>query len=111
MKKLTLSETWRLCLKMWRWIAKERKLHPHSDVYRLKEKWMERHNLSGIYANCLFCEYISQRGMGCVQCPGARIGDKTFDCYHEDYSFSQKPIEFYEKLVELNKIRLAKKKK
>ena len=109
MKRLTLDETWVLCLKMWKWIAKEVK-NGRSDISNLKAGWLEQNNLKGVLDDCFFCEYTEKRNKDCDICPAVKI-DKDFHCSHIEYDFYIKPIAFYKKLCELNKLRLAKKRK
>jgi len=110
-KKLTLEQTWRHCLAMWKWIAEEAKQGSTWDVYDLKAEWMDKHpQFGGIIVSCFFCHYDDEQGCGdCSQCPG-RLVDKEFHClYHETYHFPEKPVKFYQKLLELNKKRKEKK--
>ena len=122
MKRLNLNETWVLCLKMWKWIAMKVRVAIKAgkewDVVILKREWLSSHGFENIriYHNCFFCEYAHQhnphkdiRGEGCSLCLARKI-DKEFDCQDTDYEYDQKPIAFYKKLVELNKIRLKKRK-
>ncbi len=122
MKRLTLDETWVLCLAMWKWIAKEGRAATKAgivwDVCELKREWVDIHGFEKIkiYHNCFFCEYAHHysyediRGEGCNLCPARKI-DKEFDCHNDEYYYFCYPIAFYKKLLALNKIRLAKKKK
>ena len=48
MKKLNLNETWRLCLKMWKWIAKESKKNFSFSVFGLKEQWLEENGFKNV---------------------------------------------------------------
>ena len=118
MKKLNLDETWRLCLKMWKWITKEeRKAGDNLSVWALKRRWMDKHGFEDVYQNCFFCEYNIKHKIGksfkypldCHLCPVRRI-DSTFYCEDGKIDWDEDPIEFYEKLLRLNKIRMAKKK-
>ncbi|MHC4397910.1 MAG: hypothetical protein ACYS1A_19875 [Planctomycetota bacterium] len=109
MKRLTLDETWRLCLSMWRWIAKQKRLHPYSNIRVLKRRWAEKHGYFDLEQNCFFCEYTVRRELYCEGCPGAKV-DKMFRCArYPKYIWYSKPIAFYKKLVSLNRKRLAKK--
>ena len=108
MKKLSLDETWKNCLKMWRWIAKEKKANSRLWVNVLKRKWLLRHNFSGpIRSHCFFCEYAVQ---DCIQCPARKI-DRDFWCMNSEYHHRRRPADFLREITCLNKIRLAKKKK
>ncbi len=122
MKKLTLDETWRLCLSMWRWVAKQIRGGSRKCIDNLKIQWLEAHRYElneeddeYIKLNCFFCEYEEQQLMkgersSCDYCPGKMI-DKSFSCVGSGYSWSGTPIAFYNKLVSLNRKRLAKKGK
>ena len=110
MKRLNLNETWVLCLKMWKWIAKEVEAGRDSitDVIDLKDEWLTKHGFRDVEENCFFCDY-ARRKAGCLQsCPGKKI-DGSFNCDNKEYHYAGEPIAFYKKLVELNKIRLKKK--
>ena len=115
-KKLTLNETWRLCLKMWKWIAKQVRAGNQKSIESLKVKWLENNWAGGqVRAYCFFCEYTTTHfregeNVGCAICP-AKLVDKQFDCVDTDYNFSRCPIPFYNKLVSLNRKRLKAKKK
>jgi len=116
MKKTNLNETWKLCLSMWRWIAKERGRSNYLSVYTLKAKWLRKHGFkeNSVREECFFCEYCSKHRtikaetVGCPDCPGTKV-DRSFDCRNTDYNFYSRPIAFYKKLLALNKIRTAKK--
>ena len=108
MKRLTLDETWTLCMKMWRWIAKQKRNSSRLQIGRLKWVWVSSHTKDHPLASCYFCEYVVRRGLGCNACPGRKI-DTDFYCKDNDYHFSSKPLAFYAKLQELNKKRKAKK--
>lgn len=115
MKKLTLDETWRLCLSMWRWIAKIKKNERNVEVYALKKEWLKNHGFrcKTINSDCFFCEYVyghSRPIANCYLCPARKV-DKEFDCVETSYDHSYYPVKFYNKLVSLNRKRLAKKRK
>lgn len=115
-KKLTLDETWTLCLQMWKWIAeqipkKPVRLHISTFVWNLKAKWLQEHSVgSNIENNCFFCDWATRyKNEHCNSCPAKKV-DKNFgDCYDENYSFETKPIEFYHKIDSLHKIYKAQK--
>ena len=117
MKRLNLDETWRLCLQMWKWIAKEeKKRKSNTSVWVFKERWLDKHGFEDVFENCFFCEYkIKHKNsspnypLDCHLCPARRI-DKTFFCEHHPIDWEESPIAFYKELLRLNKIRLAKKK-
>ena len=94
---------------MWRWIAAQKKRHPRAYAGNLKIQWLKKHKeFETIISDCFFCEYVEKRVGDCDLCPGCKI-DKTFDCYNKDYNFESKPIAFYKKILQLNRIRKAKK--
>lgn len=101
-----LEETWQLCLEMWKWIAENYK-KGENCVASLKRKWLET---NGIRINdrdacCFFCQYAHKHA-GCTNsCPG-KLVNKSFECFSPDYHYSNEPTKFYEKLVELNEMRL-----
>jgi hypothetical protein len=105
--KMNLNETWKLCLQMWKWVAKN--YNGSISVNYLKERWCEEHDFAGDKQpenSCFFCDYVEERGRDeCELCPGRKV-DPDFDCYDEKYSFDCKPKEFYKKLVQLNKKRM-----
>lgn len=113
---MNLNETWKLCLSMWRWIAKERRKDNTKDVNLLKEEWLQKHGFkeSLVKCSCFFCEYsnihkarVKVTGGGCRTCPGTKV-DRAFDCMDFDYHFYNHPIAFYNKLHSLNRKRIAK---
>ncbi len=123
MKRLTLDETWVLCLKMWKWIARQVRAAIKAgktwSVIELKNEWLSNHGLAcnNIEHDCFFCEYARKRnpykeirGAGCNLCPAKKIV-KDFQCVDYLYDYENNPIAFYKRIFQLNKIRLAKKKK
>lgn len=113
MKQLTLSETWVLCLRMWRWIAKEWEKDlalPESErreVFQLKNQWINANRLKS-RTYCFFCKYAIGKIGSCDGCPGALV-DPKFACYHADYNYETNPPAFYAELLRLNRIRKGKK--
>ena len=114
---ISLDRTWELCLEMWEYIAKMW-LDPNNedDVLTLKEKWLNKNGYknSGIAQNCFFCNFAGDRELmttmnHCLsKCPG-KLVDKSFTCTHPVYDYEDYPVQFYHKIVELNKIRLEQK--
>ena len=82
MKKRTLNQTWTLCLRMWRHIAKVWG-ESEWDVLTLKNDWLRANGLatnlsSGIYNSCFFCDYNKGAGqLACGGCPGVLV-DSSF---------------------------------
>ena len=112
MKRLTLDETWKLCLSMWRWIAKMIREGSELFVSELKDQWLRDHGYEHeVWLTCFFCGYIHHPKRTCdTNCP-ARMIDRNFNCHNPDYDYQSKPIAFYNKIVSLNRKRLAKRKK
>lgn len=112
MKKLTLDQTWKLCLSMWRWIVRQIRQNSALNVNVLKQQWLDEHGYDSadIRDDCFFCAYIEVRNSkGCEKCPGKKV-DKGFDCRNFKYSWFSVPIAFYNKLVSLNRKRMKKKR-
>lgn len=112
-KPLTLNQTWVICLRMWRWIAKNWK--PGNSVRYLKRKWLYNNGFKNKKyrpaKNCFFCDYNKRRSDGtCENCPAVLV-DSKFHCSNIDYSYDNRPKEFYQKLLELNRIRKQRIKK
>ena len=111
MKKLTLDETWDLCLKMWKWISRETLKEDDRDVCDLKREWLSSNGFADkhVHNTCFFCEYRERRSAFCELCPAKKINDE-FDCQHaRRYNYYDHPREFYAELKRLDKIRLSKK--
>lgn len=113
MKRLTLNETWKLCLAMWKWIAGQAKKEGEEgiDIEGLKDQWLKKHGYDkgDISDACFFCEYHRQhptKGTSC-NCPATKI-DKEFNCMEFGYCYCCHPIAFYNKLVSLNRKRRKK---
>lgn len=107
--KLTLDQTWTETLKMWKWIS-EKNMQP-SDTYaiseivdQLKREYMKlNYPEYSIGSNCFFCLYTKGK-TDCSTCPG-KLVDKEFSCGTVGYSYDEEPVEFYQKLSELDKLR------
>ncbi len=110
MKRLNLNETWVLCLKMWKWIAKEVRAGNGKSVNMLKKEWLKKHEFENVADDCFFCDYVTIRKRDCMICPAVKI-DKNFYCSDSNHNWFYKPFTFYKTIVALNKIRLAKEKK
>jgi hypothetical protein len=116
-KKLSLEKTWIECLKMWKWIVEQIKKDPNIGVITLKSEWLVKNKYKGLEGNCFFCDYdqstIDSNGgiyniKICKYCPG-RLVNRKFNCEYTSYDWYDKPIAFYKKLLELNRIRKSKK--
>jgi len=111
-KRLTLNNVWKLCVDgLWKYVAKRKRAGDKRPVFELKRVWMNRHGYKDgeISADCFFCEYNAQHpgDEDCSNCPG-KLVDNTFDCSNESYYYSDKPCDFLDELMRLNKIRKAK---
>ena len=116
MKKLTLNQAWRLCLKQWKWMIPN--LNDDNDIEDLKDEYFDV-IMAGDNDipdnNCYFCEYNEQQGghsgLGesgdCSHCPGVLV-NKRFSCGNDTYHFATYPLKFHAKLLELDKKRKAK---
>ena len=110
-KELTLNQTWTLCLRMWRWIAKvwQTPRYKRYNVEELKEIWLKKNGYKpdGLFRGCFFCDYrgILNSCQGC--CPG-NIVDRYFHCCSDSYLYSVYPVGFYKELLRLNRIRKGK---
>ena len=104
---LTLDEAWTMCLKMWAWIF----FHhcKYETVWLAKQAWLDQNNIVNIMSCCFFCEadWQVQDYPPCQHCPG-KLVDIQFDCQNEDYCYSRKPEQFYQKFLQLNRKRLQK---
>jgi hypothetical protein len=113
--KLTLEQTWRECLRMWKYVAA--KATKGCDVPGIKERWCEDRGIHP-HCECFFCEYACARLEGktdflynrCSHCPGRKV-DPEFDCFARAYSWEARPKTFYRKLVALNRKRVATKER
>lgn len=127
MKKLTLSETWKQCLRMWKWIDENYPKKPGFDkldlIIDLKNEWLDKNGIEDeLNSDCFFCEYAERRWNEeveqylniswnreiCYYCPG-KLVDKEFSCTSVSYNYTEKPHKFYQKLLSLNKKRKDKK--
>ena len=103
MKKRTLNQTWVLCLRLYKWVAKMKAKGSRKQVCVLKNQWFYENLLDvKIESNCFFCDFCKF----CDGCPG-KLVDSDFNCENEDYSYNDKPIAFYKELLRLNRIRKA----
>ena len=112
--RLTLDESWELCLKQWPWIIKQLDGGSKEIVEELKDQWLEENGFTDICIcnECFFCEYAYQHDKSfcptkCPLCPGRKI-DTDFFCLRDDYHYQKSPHKFYEKLLSLNKKRKKK---
>jgi hypothetical protein len=78
-------------------------------VDALKIQWLIDHGYDPRHIRyfCFFCDYNFQKGgdpPDCSSCPGLSV-DSTFDCREPAYHYYLYPVEFYRRLVLLNKTR------
>jgi hypothetical protein len=108
MKRYNLNETWELCLKMWKWIAKEKKKKRWHSPSSLKCEWLNNNGFRDIHiaCTCFFCHYSAQHGGSCNSCPGRKV-DPDFNCMTKP-DYVSNPIEFYKLLLALNRKRKKK---
>jgi len=100
---MNLEQTWENCLAMWKWISEN---WDGCNVHELKKEWLEEHGFSKIPNDCFFCEYDDTER--CQNCPG-RLVDRDFSCQMVAYHYADRPVEFYNKLLELNSRRTGMK--
>lgn len=119
MKRLTLAQTWKECLRMWKWISEQPmpKYDLLDNIENLKEQWLNEHDyiLSTMDSDCFFCNYASEHETindndCCQNCPG-RLVSKSFSCIDYRYRYDEQPKKFYKKLVQLNKKRLERNRR
>ncbi|MHA1167116.1 MAG: hypothetical protein ACTSRU_04800 [Candidatus Hodarchaeales archaeon] len=106
-EKLTLKNTWRMCIEMWRYVSK-RSIPGKNDVENLKKEWLKTRyqgKYSCIGNGCFFCEYglrsWKNRKSTCLNCPGFLV-DESFNCMCDDYNYGNEPVKFYKKILELH---------
>lgn len=112
--KLSLNDTWKHCLSMWRWIARQKRAGSRQPSFILKRRWLANHGFEedALNSDCFFCEYAETHGgkggltsEDCVKCPGKTVDE--FNCMSTQYHYDR-PVAFYNKLVALNRKRLKK---
>lgn len=107
--RMTLDETWKNCLSMWRWIAKEVRNGNPKGADSLKIEWTKAHDLYTSARSCFFCDYANALNGGCNKCPAWKI-EPGFNCSAPEHDHTDNPIAFYNKLVSLNRKRLKDQK-
>ena len=119
MKRLTLDETWKQCLKMWRWIVREvgkREItSPLSagEITDLKREWIAANGFKRMLNDCFFCAYDSRYAVECSHCPaGSMEGGDAFWCeYNPEFNWASEPAAFLRKLESLNRKRKRTEKR
>lgn len=122
--KLSLNETWKRCFKMWKDMIAVLKIASEDedvtiDVAAIKKIWLQLNGYKKYICNdCFFCDYVenSTNGHiedpdipgGCPTCPGTKI-DPNFACQKARCHWAENPEGFYQELIRLNRIRIARK--
>ena len=113
-KDMKLKTVWKLCIKMWDWIAEEIRAGSKFSVSSLKSQWCRMHGYE-LLSDCFFCDYSDRMFPGsqvvedlCPHCP-ARAVAKTFTCQQSPHNYKRAPLSFHAKLHRMNKKRLAMK--
>ncbi len=117
-----LDRSWKNCLRMWKWISEHlpggfSELDWDDKVAvlnALKRQWLTQYRFTkNIDENCFFCDYAHRRIIGGCDshCPGKMV-NRNFHCNPSGHniiapSWVRNPEAFYERLIELNKIRKA----
>lgn len=101
---MTLNQTWKNCLRMWKWIDKTWK--PGMNVLNLKREWLKKWMPDlDLICDCFFCKYqvdeANPGGYKCSSCPG-RLVSSRFHCCNITYVYRDKPKKFYQKLLQLD---------
>lgn len=110
----TLAQTWKYCLAMWEWVSDIYIQDRGDSVEDLKEQWCRENRVwfEKTSTYCFFCDYANHRkDSSCqVSCPGVRVSPR-FDCFNPTYSYRDKPVKFYKKLLKMEKKRKRKGEK
>jgi len=111
-----LERAWCDCLAQWGWIAgyvtaKGKGWRPCgvNSTARLKRRYASLYSADlGIKVKCWFCQYARAHRSDtvnlCSVCPG-RLVDGEFSCYRDDYNYCKRPLEFFKKILCLNRER------
>jgi hypothetical protein len=104
-RKLPLDSIWKYQLQMSKYVTEMKKKEPHRCVPAIKLQWVRKSKFDQdrFLSKCFFCTFALLDGT-CADCPGALV-DSEFLCSNDEYHYSTKPAEFYEKLLSLNKKR------
>lgn len=110
-----LDRCWKNCKRMWLWISTNlpkrfdsmNSYQKQKVVCDLKTVWLKKNGFTRpLDHDCFFCEYDAQHndtaGRVCAYCP-ARLADSTFFCADGPYAYDKHPVEFYQKIVALDK--------
>ena len=113
-----IDRVWINCERMWKWISENLPdgffdasfVMKKFVIETLKRTWLKKNGFTKqIPENCFFCDYNDNHGNpnGCDSCP-ARAVEKTFHCTDERHCWCIDPIEFYRRMLKLNKRRIRK---
>jgi len=109
LKGTDIDMIWYNCRRMWKWVSEHRN---EAHVNTLKRKWLQEHGFKRhMHGGCFFCDAASSfttKKINCKNCPGKKV-DPKFRCMDNAYHYENKSKEFYEKIVELDNLRLARK--
>ena len=112
-----LDRNWINCLRMWKWISEslpEGFFDSSNAIKRfiighLKLQWLRENRFTKPLLNdCFFCEASENSAAltGCEKCPAVLV-EKEFCCMEDDFHYTLDPINFYWRLLKLNKRRGA----
>ena len=116
--RMTLDDTWKKCLSMWKWVAKEKRVDPSDNADDLKSRWLRSKGIEGVFETCFFCDHANRHKKDddfdyhtCRLCPARKI-EPDFTCCgsNNPHHYHTHSVKFYNKLVSLNRKRLKAKK-
>ena len=108
-----LDRSWINCLRMWKWISEKlpdgvsesSNKMKEAVVESLKRRWLRKNKFTKPLQNdCFFCAYDRKHGSECKSCP-AELVQHHFHCTDFNYHFTLNPVEFYNRIVRLDKKR------
>lgn len=102
--KMSIDEIWSECIRMWHDCCFNSR-YKNLNIQAAKYNWLLDNGYEYVYSNCFFCATTSR----CETCPGVLV-DKDFKCYNKAYSYETNRLAFYNKLLELNAIRMKKQR-
>ena len=85
--KLTKEEAIREHRKMWNWIAEQYEQYGFQDIACLKDEYLNtyRPEFLSMDSECFCCEYVTQQGAECTECPVVWGGNKAYICTSGEY--------------------------
>ncbi len=109
----TLDRSWINCLRMWKWIS-ENLPEGFSEagdfikrfiIEHLKIQWLKENKFTKLLpSDCFFCEASGKGTGGCEKCPAALV-KRGFCCREDGFHYALNPINFYHRILKLNKRR------